>query len=577
MPASKAGFVMVGVMMLIVVAAIAAGGFMFSARQSLPVVNRWHTYDDALLAAQTGLERVKSNLYDDFRDYHKSTYSWNNIYWVEEQATNYAVSGPLWQILGTNTAGNYVAMESNLPYSNAVVDITVTNEAVDDATFEERSVSITVTAEAVYEGMTRKIKEVFVYKLSKSTVFDYAYFMNNFGWWYGVNIVVNGDIRSNYDMALRSDDLVINGQTYAAGLNNVLKPFSTWNSTTYLTDGGHADFRPFYHVDQNYSNTNSLYEMGYDYTDSGNIYDGVEPLEMPYIGTLSDFEEYARDKNGTISQGGTVLISNVWSGTGPSGITNAPDEGCFVLEGTLADPIVIDGPVVVREDLLIKGYYTGQGTIYAGRNVHVLDNLIAVNPPAWNHPDTVTNFNNNTLPDNLDADFLGLCSKGSIILGDYNQDTWILNYAQPPFTQPYEVSVTDADIGYAQYQVGDDWYFDGDYTAIYGEKSSDADPAVGVDRRYYQTSVSEAMFAALSPARRITHIDGFIYNNHITTGGFNEGVVNGGIICRDEALLVNGPLYMNWDSRISSDTDFKPYLPMELTPANTITWLEMTP
>ena len=31
-------------------------------------------------------------------------------------------------------------------------------------------------------------------------------------------------------------------------------------------------------------------------------------------------------------------------------------------------PIVIDGPVVVERDVVISGYVTGQGTIYAGRN-----------------------------------------------------------------------------------------------------------------------------------------------------------------------------------------------------------------
>ena len=569
---SKAGVVMTGVMMLTLVVAILGAGLLFAARHSMTSVNRWRDYDEALLAAQTAIEKTKSNLHEGFAEYNDSTYSWNNINWLVEQAPLYGVTNEitLGELLG-ESADYY-------PYADAVIEVIMEPGPV-IGTYEDKTCHITNTATATYKGVTRKIREVFFYRLNKSTVFDHAYFMNNFGWWYGVNIVVNGDIRSNYDMTLRSSSLVINGQSYASGMNNVERPFSTWSANTYKTHSNHENFRPFYHVDQNYGNDDSLFGKGFDYNDSGNTHDEVKELPMPYIGNLSDFREYATHKGGTISIGGSVVVDAVYDEPGPSGSWTAPDYGCVVLEGTLADPIVIDGPVVIEGDVLIKGYYTGQGTIYAGRNVHVLDNVIAVNPPVWNHPDSVENFYSNTVPDNLNADFLGLCAKGNLTLGNYNggkyTSTQILKYAKPPFTKEYQVSGTDADIGYAQYQKADGkWYFDGDYTAEFGEKGD----VPGTPRKFYESSLSDARFAALSPANSITHLDAFIYNNHLMAGDLAGGVVNGGLICRDEALYVTSRLYMNWDARVGmDDAEFKPYLPMQLEVANTILWWEMEP
>ena len=573
---SKAGIVLVGVMMLTLVVTILGAGLLFAARQSMTTVNRWHDYDAALLAAQTAVEKAKSDLHNGFRDFHESTYSWNNINWLVEQATNYSVS--------TTTLSELLDLpeEFSYPYDDAMVEVVVEPSPV-FGTYEEKICYITNTVTATYKGVARKIREVFYYKLSKSTVFDHAYFMNNFGWWYGVNIVVNGDIRSNYDMTLRSSRLVLNGDSYAYGMNNVEQNFKTWSASTYRGHSNHQNARPFYHVDQNYANEGSLFEKGYDYTDSGNTYDAVPKLPMPYIGNLGEFIGYAQHKGGTISLGGAVVVDAVYDGVGPSGIAGAPDEGCLVLEGTVDDPIVINGPVVINKDVIIRGYYTGQGTIYAGRNMHIIDDLIAVNPPEWNHPDSESNFKNNTLPDNMDADFLGLCAKGSMALGDYNggdyRDSRILKYSKPPFTAEYSVSATDTDIGYAQYQKEDGkWYFDGDYTATFGEKGDDANPSQGVPRKYYESSLSDAMFDALSPAKKIRQIDGFIYNNHLLAGTLNAGVVNGGLICRDEALYVNGVFHMNWDCRVGEDdSEFKPYLPMALVPATTILWWEMAP
>jgi len=63
---SKAGLVLVGVMMLTLVVTILGAGLLFAARQSMITVNRWHDYDAALLAAQTAVEKTKSDLHNGF-------------------------------------------------------------------------------------------------------------------------------------------------------------------------------------------------------------------------------------------------------------------------------------------------------------------------------------------------------------------------------------------------------------------------------------------------------------------------------------------------------------------------------
>lgn len=560
--AGKEGFVLTASLMLLLIGVLAAGSFVFVARQSHPSVVAWENYDKSLMAAQTAVEKIKSSLYDGFRTYHEGSRSWSDLEWVSANAAGFSTNGTLADLLGT----------AGYPYSNAVISASVSAGSVIGVSVEERQVIVTNTVTAVFEGVSRSIEEVVCYTIHRSSVFDHAYFINNFGWFYGVDCVVNGDIRSNYDVELRSRDLVLNGYSYAAGINDISRPYSSWSWTTYKNNAYSEFFRPTYHVDQNEHNDASVFELGYDDTDT---HDHASTLDMPYIGNLNDYKYYAQEQDGMLSVS-TVVVTNIYSGAGPSGIDGAPDQGTLYLVGTASDPIVIDGPVVVEGDVIIQGYYTGQGTIYAGRNIHVIGNLVATNPIAWQQPDTASNFENNTLPDNLTADFLGLCAKGAVVLGDHRTLSGSSQYFKPPFTSAYEVSATDADIGYVSYTLNGKSYFDGDYTGFSGYRCDSSNPSNGVDRSFYEPSISPDQFDSYSPEQDIERIDAFIYNNHLTIGRFDyNALVNGGIICRDEALFPNGRVYMNWDPRVALDSQFTPYLPLDIGPAETIRWREL--
>lgn len=554
--------------MLLLLGALVVGSLMSVSRRTMPVTDRWQQYDECLLAAQSALEKVKSDIYQGFREEHQLSQSWNDLSWVVNNAADFSYAGMLGGLLDGDALSDrkYLAAELNLEVSNS---------GVIGVSTEERVVLVTNRVTVTWGDISRIIEEVVQYKLNRSSVFDHAYFINNFGWFHGVDCVVNGDIRSNFDVELKSRDLVLNGHTYATGVNDLKKPYQTWSWNTYKNNFYSSFFRPVYHVDLNKHNKDSVFEWGYE--DSGR-HNYASELEMPYIGDLSDYKYYAEEQDGTVSTGGVTVVDNVYSNAGPSGVSGAADHGSLYLYGTEDDPIVIDGPVVVDGDVIIKGYYTGQGTIYAKRNIHIIDSVIAVTPSQWAQPDTAENFYENTLPDNLDADFLGLVARGAVILGDPDNLSSYNTYLRPSFTDAYPVSVTDADIGYVSYVSDGTSYFDGNYTGVSGERCSSSDPSLSIERKYYDPSVSSDMMDSWNPAARIDQIDAFIYNNHLTAGQLSaDSMINGGIICRDEALIPAGRVYMNWDPRVALDNDFTPFLPLELGPAETILWREVSP
>jgi len=564
------GFVMTGALMLLLIGVMVAGSFVFVSRRSHPASVQWERYDQTLLAAQTALEKVKMNLHQEFSREHRRSQSWNDLIWIENNASGFSTN--------SIQLGAFLGSEVSLPYSDAVISVTVEAGTVTSPSLTQRAILVTNTVSAVFNGVTRAFEEVIRYDLSRSSVFDYAYFINNFGWFYGVNCVVNGDIRSNRDSELRSNNLVLNGYSFAVGITDVNRPFQTWDWTAYRTNPSSSFFRPSRWVDPTRNNSAELYPHGFAVTRNSSgagTVNGMDPLEVPNITILSEYEEYAAEQNGTISQGGVTVVSNVFSGTGPSGVPGAADQGCLVLTGTSADPIVLNGPVVVRGDVIIRGFYTGQGTIYAGRNVHIIGDLTSVDAPQWTHPDTINNFDATTAPRNLGRDFLGLCARGSIVIGNYRSTSFngLLEHLRPPFVQPHEVFATDTDLGYVSYTVNGTNYFNGDYTAFFGEKCG-ATATNGVSRRLYESSLSDALFSSLISNDWVSRIDAVIYNNHLTTGLIEDGLINGAIVCRDEALMLRRRAYINWDARLGMDL-FRPYLPPQLAPSDTIQWREL--
>jgi len=488
-------------------------------------------------------------------------------------------------------------MYSPSPSAITVTVVTTSGANVYNATNYTSQVTLTNIASATHQGITRKVREVIQYRFasapavggSDGSVFDNVFFIDNIGFFSGVNADFNGDVYANQDIDLQYSSIRLNGDSYAGGVNtsqNLYRnqPWASYGSQTYADRA-----RPAEYTDYNRSNTNTYWPQGYD--EVVNFYDNQIVKEMPFIGPLAEYQAYAITNNGSVSQVYAVsaagILSNrnttvaaVWGdNSGENAGIGTNDTGCLILIGTSANPIVISNIVVATGDVYIKGYYTGQGTLYAGRNIHIIGNLIAKNPPTWPKPDSNPVA---TATANRTRDFLGLCAKGSMIFGDYSTlDTSLL---RSPHTASHATDVSDASLGYVSYYSGGVPYFDGDYTAR--DANGAGTRSDGTPREFHEPMIGDTAMAALGVQAWIGWFDGALYANHLIAGDFdNNAVLNGAFICRDEAVKRHGNLVLNWDIRLGSKSydgmSFSPWLPGMLPRQSnvyrTIKWTELAP
>ncbi len=512
--------------------------------------------------AWAGVERAKTEMYNAFMNhFYGPTGAWtdSSFEWFDS-------------LLG-DAPPIHLPIEGSLPTGTYQVDVISVQELKEDV---GRVVKVRSIGRA--KGVEVMVVAWLWYGLARSKVFDYAYFINNYGWFWGSTITANGDVRSNGDFSLKYSPKV-NGDVYA-GVDpdlgssgtidgtNLYDTLSDYYSTAPLTArpgnpsywsedlNGNGVLDPGEDVNGNGYLDTYEYDFGYDGTSTH--YEHQVPIEMPYLGDLNFYKTVANLKGGKIVQGGTVVVDGV-------------HEGNLILVGTETNPIEITGPVVISGDVVIKGKVKGQGVIYAGRNIHILGNVEYVDPPSWPKPDDAPE---ETDQENLSKDFLGLAAKGNVIIGDYTSSYWNTPryYISSAFTSPYKVDPTDATNGYVKYYdaEGNPW-FDGDYTAYDGGKKED-----GSLRRYYESSFPDATIRSLADRYdKITRIDAFIYTNHAIAGRIGAISFNGGIVARDEALIYSGHIIMNYDVRVR-DRRFRDkfYLPRDLALPKVWTWEE---
>jgi hypothetical protein len=205
--------------------------------------------------------------------------------------------------------------------------------------------------------------------------------------------------------------------------------------------------------------------------------------------------------------------------------TNGVLTGSVAIIGSSAHPIIVHGPVTVTQDVVVTGNITGQGTVYAGRNVHVVGSIIYQNPP--NFQGTNATAINNA---NQKADLVAFAATGSVIMGDTSQFGYYpLNFMEPPFTN-------------GRYDTNGNW--------IPPFNATNVD---STGNMLYQSVFGDAFIHSISSS--IDQMDAILYANN--TGGGNlatdgGGVkLNGSIITKDEAMVTFSlPMQMNYDSRI---------------------------
>ncbi|GAB4323723.1 MAG: hypothetical protein Kow0059_19090 [Candidatus Sumerlaeia bacterium] len=234
-----------------------------------------------------------------------------------------------------------------------------------------------------------------------SLVFDYEYFLNNWGWWWGAGITGFGDNRANWDFDFRYNPIV-NGNIFANGnIESNMVPINPFSGKPPFRGLAASDPIQYSHI-------------------------GVNRVPMPNLLDFSYYEAKARAAGGTLSIGGEVVIDAVHSIEGYPGI---------YLEGTDELPIQINGPVVVPGDVVIKGKITGIGTLYVGGNLYIAGDVTYVNgpnfdtPPAMMSPADRDAWVENAV--NQQKDLVCFAVRETILGGQVNSSDWIKNCYNP--------------------------------------------------------------------------------------------------------------------------------------------------
>ena len=571
--ASRTGFVLPIVIVSILIVAVIAGGVFNYVLFGTRMTSVYTTTTQARLAAQTALDQTKADIRQKYREYYRAfPATWNVLSWFDTYTA---------QVIGTS--GYSYTLMRNSTVNGFTVSVTI--QGIERALSGEAFQFADVTLQATATGRTssgivvaKTIEEEVQYALRRSSVFDHAYFVNNFGWFMGGGVTANGDIRANGDMSLDGNSFV-NGFAFAAPNTEVGAPGIVISTARFMTQSEYwtkagTQARPTNPT----SSETGAWAMGYEGKSELRSYQ--ETLEMPFLGDLEGYRTAASNLGGTIKQNGKTLVNGSYSGVGPSGLAAGVDKGCLVLDGT-SKPIEISGPVVVDGDVIIKGTVKGKGAIYAGRNIHIVGDVKYSDAPAWPKPDTKPD---QTVKSNENKDMLGLVAKGNIVLGNYTESSWVDStkaYITPPFVKAYACDATDASIGYGT-------TFPGDYTAldsgkkvkyVYNDKTRKYEPNGTTSRKYYESAVGDQKVKDAVQSSAITRVDAVLYNNHAVMGTVGKCEFNGALVSRDEGIIYNSSVGFNWDIRLGSRSpdglDFFIYLPMSVADPRVIGWREV--
>lgn len=458
------------------------------------------------------------------------------------------------------------------------------------------------------------------YDIAPSHVFDYAYFINNWGWFYGDTIVAKGNVRSNGQF---------DGGGYAPTITGTpLYDAVAWSGSAASLTGYQDD-----NQDGLADGNDGGVFAGWDIVNaarlrglggaSSNQHDFEDRVEMPNLTDLTQYEANARASHATLSVGGSTVVSGVY-GDDPGEKQN------LFLVGTPADPIVLNGPVVVRGNVMISGTVTGQGAIYSGGNVYCPNSVTYLHPPTSPRPADNTQASTEAwLTTNWNADFLGLFARENIAVGDYT-DPWWQAYVGQWMGDRLNQSAEDAGADGIPntragrdgiYGTADDDVLEGDgvftiehYTAAdetlglipAGKHVGDPIPGTGEDIDgdgvYDGTSglanvlpagpLVPATWGGNMPAAGIpdyraiaslyaNHLDAVFYTNHsfcYFVLGAQTAEINGALVSRNENIIYGTPsIEISHDPRLLGGSSGKAaaLLPRTLEPVKQLRWARL--
>lgn len=464
--------------------------------------------------------------------------------------------------------------------------------------------------------------------VKRSDVFDYAYFLNNWGWWaWGGGDVgrvprewVRGDMRSNgrfdfwpvwrFSLSPRVD-----GHIYAN-----------------LEIDEHFETLPYHSHLRGAAGTCDVHKEGqtvYPEDKHANLI-----FQHPYAGrgdmpNLQNPDYYRNLATGTLIAylPDYVEIHGIYGDDetyDPPGPREKRRVQSVVLEGTKQKPIKLNGTVYVEKDVIIKGYVSGQGTIYAGRNIYIADDIIYKNPPTELDDSEVRGYfpktqNPNKYPSyeekkawyeaNVNKDILALAARENIILGDYTHPKWYSDYyglfdmgsedvGKDGIPDTYDEGESNGIFEPKYEDLDGDGKFDSVHNGRTGENYNWTDVTTTGENSKYSDSLwysgkefgnigAHHKYGDFSPYQ-VAQIDAICYTQHFMAGILNNPVSNGALISKDEVMVYYTKFLWNYDYRIHSDFRRDPNWPINLnlptTPGgpttatiNIISWKEVKP
>jgi hypothetical protein len=426
--ANRRGIVLIGSYLILSLFLIYSNAVsMRTASQQLGA-QRFHNQVQALELAEGARAQLISDFYDFLRaDIYQNTFAGNAVaamQWLNDMETGAEVPAFTLEDVDTDAAGAGTssgdARTVTLPSGSGrawIVSIERANP-LDLNPMQPRL--LTIESEATVGGVTQRMRSTYELEMGMSDIFRYAYFLNNYGW-FTVNtgwVGIAGEMRSNGDLRLGGDlgNLWVDGHLYASenpAVYDPNDPFELPAEGIITGDPNESNWWEYFWWKTLWSRPERRLSfpdqpavgggatpyladgLGYegDYPDPDDPdqrrYERQITQDMPYLGDFDLYQDLAASHNGGA---GSTLTYNL---PGPNGVygdgddvpttitTGTASSAPLVLVGTWWNPIVIDGPVVIGGDVIIKGYVAGRGTIYSGRNVHVVGNISYTDPPMW--------------------------------------------------------------------------------------------------------------------------------------------------------------------------------------------------
>jgi hypothetical protein len=483
--------------------------------------------------------------------------AWDKAFFVTENAVVWGAQVAFDASPAPGTSNYYSTAQGTLPVSELLAPTDP------DATFAGAWVNIVqptnlanniyiITASSQVNYKIRTIQAQITVR-PVSEVFDFEYFLNNWGWWWGNTITGDGAQRANWDFDFRYSPTV-NGSIYAADqVDENEIPVQDYTTA------------PF----------NGL--AGADVTNY--VHQGAPRVTMP---NLLNFSNYIASAMTNTSVNGLWVGTNqvVFGALANTNIPNpggnagnlSPQAGLYVV-GTPSKPITIKGTVVIPGDLVIQGTVTGQGTLYVGGNLYIASNITYLNGPNFStSPETQAPATRDAwVAQSMGNDLVAYAVRGSILAGDVTDPDWIDWCFDYPGSGLASVG-DESHLGQDGIQgTGDDnvpflhangtmstWYdADGDGTTN-ANYNYNTDINMTSTRASYIAGYPTANGAPVAYNQVATDnmgtLEGIFYTDHAAAMREDQDYasINGVIVSRNEQMVFQYYLTLTYDSRVNS-------------------------